>query len=320
MDEAILCDEVDDTIFLGDLHGDREVVDGLGREEDIHGLLGEDWVCLGVVDLDDVQLCAGGRPHGEGEQLRILRGAVQSNRSEAGGVTFDCLADATVPGVELHLANNATLILLDTNNHHPLAVAINAIVDDLAALLKLLAQVRFRDMQAVAHSQVGMSVRDLLWHVLVLVKHIPVVDSGVCDQAERAVGDPLPEDDVLVHGGRLQLLLVIQVEDLDCSRLGLECDDVEVPVHDGAVGLDWSSRHIVAVFEVDDDNFGGCSLVLLLSNADVVVGFECLEGGGDRVSCCFRDAKRAGRLALGGSRWVWRSRGEAAVSVNVRMS
>lgn len=70
-------------------------------------------------------------------------------------------------------------------------------------------------------------------------------------------------------------------------------------MHDGAVGLDWSSRDIVAVLEVDDDDFGGCGLVLLLSNADVVVGFECLEGDGDNVSCCFRDAKRAGQLALG---------------------
>ena len=41
MDDTVLGDEVDDAVLLRDLHGDREVVRGLGGEEDVDGLLGE---------------------------------------------------------------------------------------------------------------------------------------------------------------------------------------------------------------------------------------------------------------------------------------
>lgn len=47
-------------------------------------------------------------------------------------------------------------------------------------------------------------------------------------------------------------------------------------MHDGTIGLDGSPRHIVILFEVYDNNFGGCSFVLLLSDADEGVGLECL--------------------------------------------
>jgi hypothetical protein len=53
-------------------------------------------------------------------------------------------------------------------------------------------------------------------------------------------------------------------------------------VHDGIVGLDGPSVDCVAILEVDDDHLGRRCLVLLVSDADVVVGLYCLEG---RRSC-----------------------------------
>lgn len=56
MDETILGDEVDDSVAFRNLHRDREIVDGLGREENIGCLLLEDRVRCVVIDLDDVKL------------------------------------------------------------------------------------------------------------------------------------------------------------------------------------------------------------------------------------------------------------------------
>lgn len=116
-----------------------------------------------------------------------------------------------------------------------------------------------------------MSVGDLDRGQLVLVKDIPVVNCSVRDEAQRVLADPLPEDHILVHGRRLQLLLVIEIEDLDCPRLSLQGDNVEVPVHNSTIGLDGPSRDIIAILQVDDDNFWGCGFVLLFAYADVVI-------------------------------------------------
>lgn len=127
------------------------------------------------------------------------------------------------------------------------------------------------------YGQIGVAVGDLDRSQLVLIENIPVVHGSVCDEAQRVLADPLPEDDILVHGCRLQLLLVVQVEDLDCPLLGLEGDDVEVPVHDSTIGLDRPSGDIIVVLQVDDDDLGRCGLVLLLADADVVIGLESLN-------------------------------------------
>ncbi len=59
--------------FISDLHGDREVVLCLGREEDVHRLLGEGGVAGGrAAHLDNVQLAASRPPHSETEQSRVL--------------------------------------------------------------------------------------------------------------------------------------------------------------------------------------------------------------------------------------------------------
>ena len=54
MDEAVLRDEVDDTVLLRDLHRHGEVVDGLGGEVHVDGLLRKGRVAGLVVDLDDM--------------------------------------------------------------------------------------------------------------------------------------------------------------------------------------------------------------------------------------------------------------------------
>ncbi len=97
-------------------------------------------------------------------------------------------------------------------------------------------------------------------------------DGGVGDQAEAIGAEPLPEDNVLVHGGRLELLLLGQVEYLQGALLGLEGDDLARPVHDGAVGLDRAADDIVAVLEVDDEHLGRGIFGELLPDADVAVG------------------------------------------------
>lgn len=47
-------------------------------------------------------------------------------------------------------------------------------------------------------------------------------------------------------------------------------------MHDGTIGLDWPTRDIVAILELDDDDFGLGGLVLLFSDTDIGVGLECL--------------------------------------------
>ena len=56
VDETVLGREVDDTVLLGDLHGDGEVIGCLGREVHVDGLLRERRVGSLVVDLDYVKL------------------------------------------------------------------------------------------------------------------------------------------------------------------------------------------------------------------------------------------------------------------------
>lgn len=99
------------------------------------------------------------------------------------------------------------------------------------------------------------------------------------DKAQTRLAVPFPEDDVLVHGGRLQLRLLRQVEDLQCPLLGLQRNDLLVVVHDGTVGLDGPPNDVVAILEVDYDDFGGRGLVGLLPDADVRVGFKGLASG-----------------------------------------
>ena len=51
-----------------------------------------------------------------------------------------------------------------------------------------------------------MSIEDLDWSSLADIKHVPVVDGVVGHETEAGLVEPFPEDDVLIHSGRLQLL------------------------------------------------------------------------------------------------------------------
>ena len=103
-----------------------------------------------------------------------------------------------------------------------------------------------------------------------------MIHTSRCNEAKSRLADPFPVLDVLAHGAGLELLLLFEIEDLQRPRLGLEGDDLALPVHDSTVSLDGSPCDIVVVLELDDDDFWLGSFALLLANADVRVGFECL--------------------------------------------
>ncbi len=63
--------------------------------------------------------------------------------------------------------------------------------------------------------EVGVAIKRLDGRRLRGIKYVPVVDGALCNQAQGRVGNPLPEGDVLAHGGRLELLLLLQVENLE---------------------------------------------------------------------------------------------------------
>ncbi len=121
-----------------------------------------------------------------------------------------------------------------------------------------------------------MPLKDLARSGLRRVKDVPVVDGVFRHQAEVLVAEPLPEQDVLVHGGRLESLALLEVEDLQRPLLGLERDDELTPVHDGTVGLDGSTDDIVVVLEIDDDDLGLGFIADPLTHTDEPVRFECL--------------------------------------------
>ena len=120
------------------------------------------------------------------------------------------------------------------------------------------------------------SIKDLDRSRLSCVKDVPVEDRVVRHQAKMVLAIPFPEQNVLAHGGRLESLTLIQIEDLQRSLLGLEGDDQLVPVHDGAVSLDRSTGDIIVVVEVDDDDLWLGVIIEPLTNADESVRFQRL--------------------------------------------
>jgi hypothetical protein len=65
----------------------------------------------------------------------------------------------------------------------------------------------------------------------------------------------------------------VQIEDLNCSRLGLEGNDVSVPVHNGTVGHDGTPNDLIIVLKINDDDLWFVFLIELLSNANEVIRF-----------------------------------------------
>lgn len=82
-----------------------------------------------------------------------------------------------------------------------------------------------------------------------------MINRVIRDQAKARLTEPFPEHHVLVHCGGFQFSLLRQVEDLKCSRLCLQGDDLFGPVHDRTVGLDRPPNNIIAILEINDDDF-----------------------------------------------------------------
>ena len=98
-----------------------------------------------------------------------------------------------------------------------------------------------------------------------------MVDGSLGDHADAGFAEPLPEHDIFIQYGGLELLLLLQVENLDRSALGLERDDISVPVHDSTVGIDRAPGDFIVVLEVDDDDLWLLFIAEFLSDADIVV-------------------------------------------------
>ena len=128
-----------------------------------------------------------------------------------------------------------------------------------------------------AHIQVRVALEYFDRRLLIRIEHVPVEHGRIGDEAQRVNADPLPEQHVFAHGVRLDLGLGAQVEDLQRPLRRLERDNLPVPVHDGAVGLDGPAHDVAMVFEVDDDDFGLGFFAGFLTDANEIVGFECLS-------------------------------------------
>lgn len=126
------------------------------------------------------------------------------------------------------------------------------------------------------HVQVSVALKHLDRRVLASIVDVPVVNTVGRDEAKSRLADPLPVLDILAHSAGFELLLLFEIEDLQRPGLCLEGNDLFLPVHDGTVGLDGSPRNIVVVLELDNDDLGLGCFALLLPDAHVRVGFECL--------------------------------------------
>lgn len=65
--------------------------------------------------------------------------------------------------------------------------------------------------------KVGISLKHLYGSILCSIVNIPVIDAAGCDEAEGSFTNPLPELDIVIHCAGLQLLLLLQIENLQCS-------------------------------------------------------------------------------------------------------
>lgn len=116
-----------------------------------------------------------------------------------------------------------------------------------------------------------------------------MVYSSVGDHSNNRVVYPFPKDDVFVVDVGFDFLLSFNVEDLksSCSYIDsvknvlvyqsrvhtFESKDFLVRVHDCRIRCDGSSKDIVRVCKVNNDNL--ILLVDFLSDTDEVVAFKC---------------------------------------------
>ena len=123
------------------------------------------------------------------------------------------------------------------------------------------------------NTQVWQPIKNLDGLGLGRIENIPVIDRGLCHQAQALFTEPLPVDNILVHDSRFELLFCRQVENLDRSALSLESDDVFEPMHDSTVRVDRALDDLIVVLQVDDNDLRFIFFVELLADANEVVRF-----------------------------------------------
>jgi hypothetical protein len=119
VNEAKLCDEVDDSVLLRHLHRNWEIVRRLWRKINIDCLFGEGRIGLLVVDLYNVELMkdlaepsyqleaksylgAGSCTDSEGEKLCWILTTIKLKLGKRCSMPFNRLADSTLTGIKLH--------------------------------------------------------------------------------------------------------------------------------------------------------------------------------------------------------------------------
>ena len=140
-------------------------------------------------------------PDRKREQLRRVLVPIKLQLRESCRMTLNRLAHRALNAVQLHCALHLECawvrrVARNTDEYHPLPIARDAVVDDLRT------------------RQRCMPVKDFCWRGC-LVRNGPVVYGRVGDDADKRVGHPFPEYDVLVVHMRFDLLLRLDVEHLE---------------------------------------------------------------------------------------------------------
>ncbi len=127
--------------------------------------------------------------------------------------------------------------------------------------------------RGITYAEVWQSVKDLLWLRLGRVEDIPVVDRGVRNHTQTSLAEPLPVDNIFIHDRGLELLLGCEIENLNCSTLGLESNDVLGPVHDSTVRVDGPLDNFIVVLQINDDDLRFVFFIKFLADTDEVIRF-----------------------------------------------
>ena len=121
VDETVLGQDVDDTILVGGLQADREVVGSIGREENVDDFLGEWRVAVNMVDLNHVQTTlAQSSLVSNTEDLGRVRGTTQLDLSKLTNVARNGLGHAPGLAEKLGVARNAAVFLGNTGHCKPI--------------------------------------------------------------------------------------------------------------------------------------------------------------------------------------------------------
>lgn len=215
MDEAHLGKHINDTETLANLHGYGEISWVFRSKEHLGSLLGEWRIVVWMIDFNDLQLrfahkylvscifkwlmnvylgVSSDSAYTKGEQFGRLRSVFKLYFGKSSSVTFNRLTDTTFSRIKLHGSHYTSLLWRDTNQHHPVAFAWCAIIDNLTSC------------------QVGVSIKHLDWSRAIL--HWPMIHSCSGHDTNCLQVNPFPKGDVVVHKVRADLSLCLEIEHL----------------------------------------------------------------------------------------------------------